>query len=584
MNYSSHVYFYTTPGYNPFTIPFGATYMSILIVGAGGGGGGGNFNGGGGGGGGGILTVTDVPVQYGDTAWSVYVGAGGAGGGAATSGSGGGNSAVFKIGTVVYQANGGAAGTGTDYYTAPNAPGSGGIAYRTGSAIGNVTTYNGATGGRGGEGYYTFPSLGGSGQFFSPYTTSFPYIAGEHYGSGGGGGTGIYAEYGADGGDYPYGGGSGAGYLGSLRLPTIHSGAGGGGGMYWPDCCGTYQFNGQTGADGLVAIVFHFDNVKVSFADIIRQYSTYGTIGYPSYVTSQGNGNYAVKFTAVTPAVGNRFFFGYPDESTAVVTSITPGGGGEFILYSPDHIPRTYDTWYEQNSPPFSLSDFYAGRTGGNVQVPSGAVGYPNSAETAVPTSGKISLSNFYGVRVVWPGISAYMTGGIYSGNIDADNLYFGGQIPNGAGWVYRRSNNSFGTFIVPSNLGLISASITIDTWTVYLDMGSAYTYSEDAYGHRSYTYYDDYMKDYGVLVFDNTLGAAAGTVVNPTQIGSVNDGTYGAVNTVPSGTVALIPGHTYSLYYYSGFYMTSNIGYGEFSFGWYNYSVPHYTVSGISR
>lgn len=59
-------------------------------------------------------------------------------------------------------------------------------------------------------------------------------------------------------------------------------------------------------------------------------------------------------------------------------------------------------------SSPHSLSEYYAG---GSI-VHTGAVGYPGGVKTNIPSSGQISLSNFYGADKLVPGNSGILTSG----------------------------------------------------------------------------------------------------------------------------------------------------------------------------
>ena len=454
---------------------------------------------------------------------ALIVGGGGSGGtGNYSGGGGGGGGGLYLVTDQAIAASSftiyvGAGGAAVPVTSAPSAGHPGGD---SALYMGSSSWVGHAGAGGSGTGYFTAGNPGGAGG------------AGSGGGYGAGGGTGVY-------------GNGGAGGLGSyVSFPnyagSTYGSGGGGGGAYGGGIGGTGGLNAGNGAGSNSGAATNGINA------------------------SGGGGGGGWEWQ---DCCGNAY-------------GADSGAGGSGLVLVTFHFGNTAISLNDvsnkfSQSHPIALNQYYSG---GSI-VAAGALGYPNNIETSVPSSGSISLSNFIGIVSNWSPPGGYM-GGIFSGNTNADNLYFGGQIPNGAGWVYRKSNSTFGTFTVPSTV--LSPSITFSSWTVYLDMGSAYTYSTDGYGHRSYTYYNDYMKDYGVLVYDNTLGTTAGTVVNPTQIGSVNDGTYGAVNTVPSGTVALIPGHSYSLYYYSGFYMTSDIGYGDVSFGWYNYSYPYYTFSGI--
>lgn len=274
---SSIVYEYTTPQTNTsLTIPSGAKWAHITVVGAGGGGGSGRKSAtsvaasGGGGGGGGNMASIMLPIEGADfTTFYINVGTGGAGGAAQTTNSTNGNggsagtaSDVRIDGTTssykVLQAAGATAGGGGS-----TTAGSAGI---TSSSIGDWTVNNGGSGstttgasatanirptpgGGGGGGGITSgntPAPGGTGsagsldlQAGGASSTNAAAIAlNRGAGGGGGGGAAQTSGNGNAGGNGVRGGGGGGG--GAARDSAGDSGAGGNGG------------------DGYVKIVFGF--------------------------------------------------------------------------------------------------------------------------------------------------------------------------------------------------------------------------------------------------------------------------------------------------------------------------------------
>lgn len=197
---------WTTPGTYTFTVPWGVTNISAVILGGGGGGGGGANGGSGGGGGAGYLIQQNITVVPTSTL-VIVVGNGGAGGtgGGGTEGitpTNGYNGDASKIGDII--ANGG----------------SGGGAAKT-SIFGGSGT--GGTGGaNGGTGNYNNGGNGGT-------------VSNEYYGAAGTGGTSTTA------------GGNGG------------TGAGGGGGGISGGTGGSRGGNGGAGGAGFVFIAYGGD-------------------------------------------------------------------------------------------------------------------------------------------------------------------------------------------------------------------------------------------------------------------------------------------------------------------------------------
>jgi hypothetical protein len=215
---------------------------------------------------------------------------------------------------------------------------------------------------------------------------------------------------------------------------------------------------------------------------------------------------------------------------------------------------------------PNSLSNYYAG----GPNVPSTTVGFPNGVRTNVPSSGAISFSNFYGASDEYR--TSFSMFGIYSGGGNADNLYFGGDIPRNGGVYINRNSNDFRTFSIPEGYG--NATLTASAWQVQLACG--YTWYDPG-PYNSTDYYYDYQRNFGIMVFDVTTNTVAGYIRNTAN----TNGYTGTFNTytVPAGTINLVSGRTYRVYYTCDFRRDSDPGYGDVSFGWSNNSNPFISV-----
>lgn len=225
------------------------------------------------------------------------------------------------------------------------------------------------------------------------------------------------------------------------------------------------------------------------------------------------------------------------------------------------------------------LSRYYAGAG----YTPAGTVGYPTARPGAmgphqavsIPSSGQIKLSNFYGSRAIPPSFSLYLNG-IYSGPTDADNLYFGGDIPRSIGsFQFRYADYGGQTFTVPSNFA--APYLTISSYGVYGAVG--YTWHEGWYNWRwRTTYYYDYMINIGIGLYRTSDNALIGLVRETSTLVSYT-GNWTFVP-VPSGAIyGLAPGETYRLRYVCDFRRDSDAGYGDISYGWYNSGLPFVTV-----
>jgi len=498
-------------------------------------------------------TNNSFVAPKGATRMAVFLVGGGGGGGSGyvNGGGGGGGGGVFAAtdipitqGTPIYVTVGaGGKGAGRGEAGSTGAQSRVRIIGATQGSL-DFQAYGGAGGG---SVYYGNPSPGGAGggTYASPTNQYQTYGATYSYtgASGGQGGDG----YDGGGREATAGGGVPYYYYTFSVFPNVrwgYYGAGGGGGVFaqpYGAAGGGGGYGGGSGAGYSGA-----------------QYGTYANSG-----SGGGGGNW------LPPGCCCPEQF-YPGQDGAT-------GNVQIVFYFENTPISISDlpALFNYSGGPYSLHDYYAG----NGIVPTGSVGYPLGVETQIPSSGPISLSNFYGARSPFNGFGGSI-GGLYSGNVNADNDYFGGEIPNGAGWVTRNSNNYYGSVYIPSNLS--TAYLTISTWSLYLSMGYAYTYRDDAYGNRSYTYYYDYMRNYGIQIYDGTTGTSQ-YIRNATQVGSSNSTTFGGYVYIGAGTVSVIPGHTYYMYYISDFYRTSNIGYGDASYGWSNGSTPTFTVTGTS-
>jgi hypothetical protein len=249
-----------------WTVPEGASLLTVLVVGAGGGGG---YNGGGGGGGGNAVLNTNYSVTPGQII-SVTVGLGGTGGIVAppTNATAGGSSAFGAV-----TATGGTQGNNNDGSGGSSggfAGGAGNVSFGGGGGAGaGGTGFSAVTDGNGGVGYFyegNFYGGGGGGgcETFSGATTTL--VIGGESGLGGGGDGGSINEVGFPGTPNTGGGGGGGGHSGTLTtygtagpFPTYttalqtspaKNGGGGGSGLVviWYDTA-EYQLT-QSGGPG----------------------------------------------------------------------------------------------------------------------------------------------------------------------------------------------------------------------------------------------------------------------------------------------------------------------------------------------
>lgn len=216
---------------------------------------------------------------------------------------------------------------------------------------------------------------------------------------------------------------------------------------------------------------------------------------------------------------------------------------------------------------PNSLSEYYAG----GANVPLTTHGFPNGVRTQVPSSGAISLSNFYGaVKEFRTSFSLF---GIYSGGNDADNLYFGGNIdPTGGNYITRNSN---GSTLIEIPAGYDNATLSAAAWDVQLGCGYSYY---DGGPYSSTRYYYDYQRNFGIMVLDAETEQIVGTIRNTTNTNTWSGGTFGTY-TVPAGTINLVSGRSYRVYYTCDFRRDSDPAYGDVSFGWINNSRPFISI-----
>lgn len=227
---------------------------------------------------------------------------------------------------------------------------------------------------------------------------------------------------------------------------------------------------------------------------------------------------------------------------------------------------------------PTSLSSYYAG----GANVPLSTVGFPNGVRTPVPQGGRISLSNFYGASDEFR--TSFSLFGIFNTSSgDADNLFFGGDIPRtgndaGADGVFiNRNSNDFRTFTIPPGY----SNLTISTTSFAVQLAAGFTYfRRNIFSTKRYYY--DFQRNFGIMIYDETAGAVVGYVRNTTSENS-HTGTFNTY-TVPAGTINisssnLLAGKTYRVYYTCDFKRNSNVVYGDVSFGWFNNSTPFIQV-----
>jgi len=274
----------SAPGPTPITIPVGAVYVDVQLLGAAGGGGGGEVaaagvvTGGGGGGGGGAETSFQFPIAALGGAGiilNVFVGVGGVGGaggiagGGAGGAGGGGTSTEVRIGaTVVAQAGGGGAGGGGAAGAGgvggassfnglfPGGGGGGGGDVAAGQA-GNISFAGGAGGGGGGGiDAANAGNNGGAGGSAAAVNTPIGVGGAAGVAPGGAGGAGTAQAF-----VVPLGGGAGGGGAGGNTAGPVQGGAGGsgqgaGGGGGGASRVGLAGGNGGPGGNGLAIITF----------------------------------------------------------------------------------------------------------------------------------------------------------------------------------------------------------------------------------------------------------------------------------------------------------------------------------------
>jgi hypothetical protein len=117
--------------------------------------------------------------------------------------------------------------------------------------------------------------------------------------------------------------------------------------------------------------------------------------------------------------------------------------------------------------------------------------------------------------------------------------------------------------------------SLSASAWQVQL--GAGYTYY-DGGPYSGTDYYYDYQANFGIMIYDVTVGGIVGYIRNTTNVNQYSGPSYNTFD-VPAGTMSLSAGRTYRVYYTCDFRRDSDIGYGDVSFGWYNNSTPLITV-----
>jgi len=234
-----------------WTVPQGASLLTVFVVGGGGGGG---YNGGGGGGGGNAVLNTNYSVTPGQII-SVTVGLGGTGGivSSATNATAGGSSsfgAVTATGGTQGNNNDGSGGSSGGF-----AGGAGNVSFGGGGGAGaGGTGFSAVTDGNGGVGYFYQGDFygGGGGGGCESFSGATSVVIGGEGGLGGGGDGGSQGEVGVAGAPNTGGGGGGGGHSGTL---TTYGTAG-----PFPTYTTSLQTlaaqNGGNGARGIVKIFY----------------------------------------------------------------------------------------------------------------------------------------------------------------------------------------------------------------------------------------------------------------------------------------------------------------------------------------
>jgi hypothetical protein len=222
-----------------------------------------------------------------------------------------------------------------------------------------------------------------------------------------------------------------------------------------------------------------------------------------------------------------------------------------------------------QDTKPYYFSWYYAGSPKG--LVPAGTVGYPGGVATNIPSSGQLKFSNFYGskkyVATSWFLGTMFSIQSAYN---NADDLYFGGQIPR---WSpqYRDSTNYI-TVTTPNSTDTLYLASTVG-WAAQFAAGWT-----QAGGWNGAVYYDEISQP-GLRVYRVSDGAYMGGVNGQPEVVNFNN-SWGIRYCNTSLRIQVAPNTQYRVHYSAYFNRPSNIGYGDQSFGWYDYIRPNITVT----
>ena len=346
---------FANTGTTSFSVPYGVTKVSGVVVGAGGGGARASFPtypGAGGGGGG--LAYGSFDVTPGETL-TIVVGSGGQGGAFASgNGKNGGSTQIKRGSTVLLQGGGGAGAIDSSAYQASTG-GSGGsstgnvrIGGGTGGDGGTIVTYYGSPNASGGGGAGGYSGNGGNGGIGGGVGGG----GAGNDGSGGGGGGGGSDGYGSGSngggvgllgeGNNGVGGSAGGGYGGNGSGDTVGYGRGGGGAKGHSLPYGAWQStDGNAGTQGAARIIWGTDRefpIQAKSGDV----TIFSVAGAASLYNSLQNDMYF--------ANGSYFNFNGSNHYVDVY-----GAGGNFN-YGTDEF--TMECWIRLDSLPTSGNEY----------------------------------------------------------------------------------------------------------------------------------------------------------------------------------------------------------------------------------
>jgi len=197
---------------------------------------------------------------------------------------------------------------------------------------------------------------------------------------------------------------------------------------------------------------------------------------------------------------------------------------------------------------------------------------YVSSTLTSVPSYDAISFSDFRGLsRAVQP--RYWFIGpmfSIQSTGSNADDLYFGGQMAEGAS-EYRTSNDF--VEVTAPDYTQDPIYLTVDGgWAAQLSAG--YTrWRPNPWS--SYRYKYDEISQPGLRVYRTDDGAYMGGVNGDTTVVTLNS-SWGVRYCNETLRILVEPNKKYKVYYSVYMYRPSEIEYGDVSFGWYDSIRPN--------